>query len=246
MNNKSGPELSVVILCYKAGEFARVFVSKMKKTLEENNINSYELVLVANYNKNETSSDITSVVVKDLAKNDPKLKVVSKVKEGMMGWDMRSGFEAATGKSIAIIDGDGQMPPEDIVKIYKALKSGNYDMAKTYREERYDGIWRVFISRIYNFLLKVLFPKVRVRDANSKPKIFTREALNKLRLTSGDWFIDAEIIIQASHLNFLIKEIPTIFYVNDQRPSFIKFKAILEFIKNLIFYRFKKLPKVKN
>ena len=72
-----------------------------------------------------------------------------------------------------------------------------------------------------------------------KPKIFTREALEKLKLTSNDWFIDAEIIIQASRLNFSIKEIPTIFYVNKQRSSFLKFKAILEFISNLIRYRIK-------
>lgn len=241
MDNKSQPELSVVILCYKAGEFARTFISKMKKTLEESGLDSYELILVANYNKNEEFSDLTSSVVKDLAIKDQKLKVVSRVKEGMMGWDMRSGFDVAIGKNIAIIDGDGQMPPEDVVKIYRALKSGNYDMAKTYREERYDGIWRIIISRVYNFLLKSLFPKVKVRDANSKPKIFTREALNKLKLTSGDWFVDAEIIIQASELNFSINEIPTIFYINDQRPSFIKLKAILEFIKNLILYRFKRI-----
>ena len=64
-------------------------------------------------------------------------------------------------------------------------------------------------------------------------------ALRKLKLTSDDWFADAEIIIQASYLGFSIKEIPTIFHVNDQRPSFIKFKAIFEFIKNLIKYRIK-------
>lgn len=237
--NYQKPEISVVILCYKAAKFVPIFVSQMEKILEENNINFYELVLVANYNKNEILSDLTPAIVRDLAAKKPKLRVVSRIKEGMMGWDMRSGFEASSGKAVAIIDGDGQMPPADIVKVYKALKSGNYDMAKTYREERYDGVWRLIISKIYNFFLKILFPKVKVRDANSKPKIFTREALRKLKLISGDWFIDAEMIIQASYLGFSIKEVPTIFYGNDQRPSFIKFRAIFEFIKNLIVYRLK-------
>ena len=239
--NQSRPELSVVILCYKAGDFVRSFVSLMKKTLEENGIDSHELVLVANYNKHEHDSDTTHLVVKKIAEGDPKVRPVIKVKEGMMGWDMRSGLDAATGEHIAIIDGDGQMPPKDIVRIYRALRAGNHDMAKTYREQRHDGIWRVLISRVYNLLLKTLFPRVRVRDANSKPKIFKREALEKLKLTSDDWFIDAEIIIQSSHLNFSIKEIDTVFFINDQRPSFIKIKAILEFIKNLIFYRFRDL-----
>ncbi|HBD25119.1 MAG: hypothetical protein A2566_02210 [Candidatus Zambryskibacteria bacterium RIFOXYD1_FULL_40_13] len=239
MSDQHKPELSVVILCYKAGEFAQAFVAQVEKVLEEHALNSYQLVLVANYNGDEVSSDITPNVVKGLAQKNSKLKVVSMVKKGMMGWDMRSGFEAADGKNIAVIDGDNQMPPKDIVRVYQALKLGNYDMVKTYRQERHDGTWRFFISTIYNFLLKVFFPRVKVRDANSKPKIFTREALEKLKLTSNDWFIDAEIIIQASRLNFSIKEIPTIFYVNKQRSSFLKFKAILEFISNLIRYRIK-------
>lgn len=159
----------------------------------------------------------------------------------MMGWDMRSGLEAASGQTIAVIDGDGQMPPEDVLAVYDVLRSGPFDLAKTYRAERRDGLFRLVISRSYNLVLRLLFPKVRVHDANSKPKIFTRDALDKLTLTSDDWFIDAEIIIQASQLGLRIGEIETIFYTNPRRASFIKPKAILEFMKNLLIYRVRTL-----
>jgi len=104
---------------------------------------------------------------------------------------------------------------------------------------RFDGSKRVFISKIYNFLVKVLFPKVRIKDVNSKPKIFTREALKKLQLTSDDWFIDAEMVILASYLNMSIGEVSTNFYVNKNRASFIKTATIFEFLKNLFSYRLK-------
>jgi len=92
-------------------------------------------------------------------------------------------------------------------------------------------------SKIYNFLVKILFPKVRTRDVNSKPKIFTYDVLKKLDLKSDDWFIDAEMIIRASYLNMSIGEVPTNFYVNKNRASFIRTTTIFEFLKNLFLYR---------
>ena len=82
-----------------------------------------------------------------------------------------------------------------------------------------------------------MFPKVKIRDTNSKPKIFTRRAYEKLRLTSDGWFIDAEMIIQASHYNFKITEVPTVFHANEHRASFICLKTIVEFMIDLARYR---------
>lgn len=236
MESRQATQISVVILCYKANNLVPAFVARMKKVLEAKRL-SYQLVLVANYNENEINTDKTTSIVLELAINDPTIIAVAKKKEGMMGWDMRSGLEIATGKTVAVIDGDGQMPPEDVVRVYDHLTSGNFDMAKTYRDERFDGSARIMISRIYNFLLKILFPKVKIIDANSKPKIFTKEALSRLYLKSNDWFIDAEIIIQASYLNFRIGEIPTKFFENKFRKSFVGVIAIFQFLKNLINYR---------
>ena len=46
---------------------------------------------------------------------------------------------AAKGDSVALIDGDGQMPPRDIIRLYKVLQSGEFDLVKTYRTKRLDG-----------------------------------------------------------------------------------------------------------
>jgi glycosyltransferase involved in cell wall biosynthesis len=231
------PELSVVILCYRAEEFVPTFVSQMKRVLEARQL-SYELVLVANYHAGAVPPDRTPEIARELARHDPSLTVVAKAKEGMMGWDMRSGLDVARGEMVAVIDGDGQMPPHDAVAVYDCLCGGGYDIAKTYRRERQDGIYRLAISRVYNATLKLLFPSVRVRDANGKPKIFTRQALQRLTLTSSSWFIDAEMVIQASQRGLRIGEVPTLFYKNPQRrPSFVRARAILEFIGNLMRYR---------
>lgn len=234
------PKLSVVILCYRAEEQAITFSEEIIKLTENLGI-SYELVLVANYHKKSKHFDRTPGLVRDFAKNNPRIPitVVAKEKEGMMGWDMISGLNAVKGEAIAVIDGDGQMPANDVIKVYKRLVETNSDIAKTYRVVRFDGAKRIIISKVYNFIAKLLFPKIKVYDINSKPKIFKREALEKLKLESGGWFIDAEIIIKASGLGMTIAETPTEFHSNKLRPSFIKTFSILEFFGNLILYRLK-------
>lgn len=230
-------DLSIVILCYKAREKAREFTQQVIKEVGSVTDN-WEIVLVGNYLKNDTA-DTTPKIVRELAANDKRIKALTLEKEGMMGWDARTGLSQATGNSIAFIDGDGQMPPQDITSVYRKLKEGNLDMVKTYREKRHDGLSRKVNSDIFNILFRILFPGFPVRDVNSKPKIFTREFLNKLELTSDDWFLDAEIIIQARRHHCRMAEIPTIFYDVEGRKSFVRPNHIIEFLKNLLIARLK-------
>ena len=233
-NNKIPPELSVVILCYRGGENVRPFIEKVKSCLDRE-MDQWELILVGNYMAGER--DTTPHIVTEIAAGDFRIKAVALEKKGMMGWDVRSGFRKATGQFIALIDGDGQMPGEDIMRAYWLIKRKNCDMVKTYRIARYDGVYRRIISRIYNHIFRCLFPGLPVRDINSKPKLIARQAYEKLQLKSDDWFIDAEIMIQARQLGLWVVEIPAVFYALKNRRSFVQLPAILEFIKNLFFAR---------
>ena len=230
-------ELSVVILCYKSENYITTFVAQIQNELESMAID-YELILVANYND---LLDTTPQIAHDLSANNPSITVVAKKKEGKMGWDMRSGLRSATGKYIAMIDGDGQMPVSDIGTVYTIIKTGKYDLVKTFRAFRFDGLYRRVISQIYNRLFKILFhPNFPLNDVNSKPKILTREAYEKLDLISNDWFTDAEIMIQVIKNKMRICQISTIFYRNERRLTFIDFSTVFEFIYNLFYYRFKR------
>lgn len=224
----------MVLLCYRSEDEVPAFVETLKTSLERFE-KEWEIILVGNYIEN--SGDRTPEIVKRIAGQDERIKAVAKVKEGMMGWDMRTGLEAATGNIIAVIDGDGQMPLEDVARVYKLLLDEDLDMAKTYREERQDGLYRRTISTVYNMVFRILFPGLHCRDINSKPKIFKRQAFEKMDLKTTDWFTDAEIMIQARRLKLKIGEIPTTFNKILMRPSFVKPFAILEFAFNLISYR---------
>ena len=230
------PEISVVVLAYRSATTIASFVDSLVESLDKEKL-LWEIVLVGNYF--EGVEDKTPEVVKGIAAKDTRIKVVAEIKKGMMGWDMKSGLRAATGKTLAVIDGDGQMPSGDVGRVYQLMKTNGLDLAKTYRGKRSDGPYRKFISMVYNILFKLLFPRINAWDINSKPKIMTREFYEAVHLESNGWFIDAEIMIFARRLHAKIGEIETVFLSMDSRPSFVKPLSILEFLGNLFWYRVK-------
>lgn len=243
LNYKSKqPELSVVILCYRAGQDIYDFVRRVKRVFESNAINDYELILVGNFLPGE--KDDTSQIVRDIANQEDKIKYIAQEKQGMMGWDMKSGLNLARGAYLAVIDGDGQMPAVDLARVFKEIKQKKCGLAKTFRLKRGDGAWRKLISWTYNLIFMILFPGLKARDINSKPKIMSREFYRHLDLSSDDWFIDAEIMISARRQKAVICEIPTEFRgLSGKRESFVGFSAIFEFIKNLAIFRLKEFFK---
>ena len=228
--------LSVIVLCYRAGEEVRRIVPAIKSLLEGRGLR-FELVLVGNYDASSAQTDSTPRIIRELADADPTIVPVTLEKRGMFGWDVKSGLERARGERVLYIDGDGQNPFIDILRVYDALLEAGADMAQTYRVERHDGAERILVSRLYNLILRIIFPRVYIYDGNSKPKIFTRSALEALRLTSDNWFIDAEIVIQACYKGFIVAQVPTIFNRNAHRSSFVNIAAVGRFFLDLIRYR---------
>lgn len=230
----SNPDISVVILCFQAGNKIYKFLNDVIKNLDLLTSN-WEIVLVGNYV--EGALDETPRIVKEIAATNHKIKSVAIKKNGWMGWDARKGLELCTGEIIAIIDGDEQMVAEDITRAYHQLKQSNADIVKSFRKKRYDPWIRRANSYIYNIIFNMLFPGYPIRDVHSKPKMFCRQIYEQLQLTANDWFFDAEIMIQARRHKWKLLEFPTTFYRAPYRKSFVRLSAVFEFAKNLFIAR---------
>ena len=228
------PEISVVVLCYRSGRGVYGISDQVKSVLESITDN-WEMILVGNYDADRIDS--TPEIVRDVAEKDRRILSITHEKKGRMGWDAVTGLKAATGKTIAFIDGDGQMPIDDIKAVYDKLVKDALDIVLTYRIDRMDGLDRWLMSRIYNIIFNLLFPGYLVRDVNSKPKIFTRQFFEQLLLDSKDWFLDAEIIIQARRYRSRLGEVPTTFRASTDRKSFVNAGTVIEFVKNLALAR---------
>ena len=65
--NEYTPKLSLVILCYRSGEFAKDFVYQTVAVFEEEGISDYELILVGNYVEGSDDIELACVVTKCMA-----------------------------------------------------------------------------------------------------------------------------------------------------------------------------------
>lgn len=232
------PQLSAIVLCYRAEEDALAVVGPLRELLERSDV-EYEMVLVANYD--EGDRDSTPDVVRRFAANKPTVRFVAEPKQDRaMGWDMRCGLEAARGDCLVVIDGDTQNPVADVVRAYEKMARTGVDVLKGRRVKRGDGPYRRLTSLVYNLLFMVMFGTYSLWDINGKPKGIRREAVRGMGLRSDGWFIDAEIVLAAKRAGMRISELPVHFNANEKRASFVKPWAIVEFLVNMVRYRFRR------
>ena len=234
----TSPEFSIIILCYKSSYYSEEYLQKVLSVLKLNKIFDYEIILVANYVPN--SDDDTPGIVNSLSERHNNVYALTEPKPvyGWLGWDVKKALKKSRGKFVALIDGDGQMPADDLATCFIHSREGNYDITMTYRIQRGDGLYRKALSYSYNLFVGILFPSCRIKDLNSKPKVMKKSIIKDLNLSSNGWTIDAEIILQAIKRNVKIFEIPTSFLGQPGgRKSFVGYKAIIEFMMFIIKQR---------
>ncbi|MDD5499602.1 MAG: glycosyltransferase family 2 protein, partial [Candidatus Nanoarchaeia archaeon] len=117
------------------------------------------------------------------------------------------------------------------------LKKENLDLCKITRIERTESLLRIIQSMIYNLLVKLLFG-VDSKDMNGCPKIFKKEAYEKLNPESKDWFLDAEIMIKLKKNNLKFGEISVVSKDREGGKSSVSLLTGFEFLKNIFKYRF--------
>ena len=170
----AAPDLSAIVLGYRAGASLDPLARRLHESLAASG-HSFEIVLVANYH--EGADDDTAGVAERLAQDLSVTRVVAHPKEGGMGWDLRSGLDAALGDVLVVIDGDGQYATGDVIVAFERLRETGSDIAKGRRASRGDGLYRRVVTTGFNLAFAILFPRRGVWDVNGKPKAIARSAV---------------------------------------------------------------------
>jgi glycosyltransferase involved in cell wall biosynthesis len=231
---RSAPELSVVVLCYRAQEGLRLVVEPLAAELRTSGV-PHELVLVANYWNG--AEDLTPQHAESFAAEHSDIVVVARPKEGAMGWDLRSGLDAARGDYLVYLDGDGQVPAAAALDVYWLLKETGADVVKGRRYLREDGSVRTVTSLGFNTLFRLLFRTRGLWDVNGQPKGLTRSAHERLDLRTDDWFTDAEILLKAKKLGLRVAEVPVRFHPRRAGGSNVGLGTVWEFLVNMARWR---------
>ena len=152
---------------------------------------------------------------------------------------MLSGLPDAVAPWVGIIPCDGQVDPADVVQLYEAAAAGGTAViAKVRRRFRLDGLRRKLISVSYNVFVRLLWPRLQSIDLNGSPKLFPRDLIPRLQLTSKGWLLDPELMIKAHYMGVPVMEYNIFARMRGAGVSHVRPAAMLEFFGALLAARF--------
>lgn len=159
----------------------------------------YEVIIV-----DDGSPDRAGAIADAIAAADPRVRVIHHPKNLGYGEALRSGFRAARFEWICFTDGDDEYEVADLAKLIRL--QDHYDLIITFRYAKRYGSWRIFVSFVYNHVLRFLF-QTRYRDVSCGLKLIRKSVVDELELVSTSPFIGAEISIKTMLKGFRVGEV---------------------------------------
>jgi len=180
----------------------------------------YEVIVI-----NDGSRDATPLLLDELARVYPQVRVVNHPVNRGYGGALRSGFAAATKDWVFYTDGDAQYDPSEMADLW-ARRGPGVDMVNGYKISRSDPLHRIIIGRLYHHTVKLLFG-LKVRDVDCDFRLMRRAIFDRVRLTKSSGVICLEMMKKITDAGFTIAEAPVHHYHRAYgRSQFFNFRRI--------------------
>jgi len=197
----SVPTLSLVIPMFNEEESIGHALDCARAALQRYG-GDYEILVV-----DDASTDRSAELVQAAAADDPRIRLLRHAANRRLGAALRTGFAAARQSLVLYMDADLPFDPEVIPRAVSALEVTRADMIAAYRLDRTGEGWRrTLYSYLYNALIGLLFGWPH-RDVNFSFKLMRREVLEAVELRAEGSLIDAELVVKARNLGFVIQQI---------------------------------------
>lgn len=136
----------------------------------------YEVILV-----DDGSMDNSFPLLKEIARQDKKVKVIRLRRNFGQTAAMAAGFDAAAGKVLMPMDGDLQNDPADIPRLMEKIREG-YDVVSGWRKDRMDAFLnRKLPSVMANYVIS-LMTGIKLHDYGCTLKAYRREVIEGINL----------------------------------------------------------------
>ena len=134
-------------------------------------VDEWEVVLV-----DDGSTDGSPDVLRELAREDPRVRVVTLARNYGQSTALVAGAEAARGEWIGTLDADCQNDPRDLLAFWREAREGAADVVTGYRTRRVDGWVRRTSSWVANSVRNRMSGD-RITDVGCSVRVFPRRAL---------------------------------------------------------------------
>lgn len=158
-------ELTIIVPVYNEAGNIGLLVKEISAVMADGP--AHEIIIVDDGSTDESASEALRA--------DGKVRVLRHEKRAGKSRALLSGFQAANGRWIATLDGDGQNDPADIKKLWSRIEASPPVLFAGVRKRRNDGLIKLLTSRFANFVRKRLL-KDDCRDAGCGFKILPAAA----------------------------------------------------------------------
>lgn len=174
--SQSEIELSVVIPIYDEEENIPELYRRLHQTLSTLD-RSYEIIAI-----DDGSRDNSFSILKELAEQDPHLRVVRFRRNFGQSAAFAAGFDLARGQVIITMDADLQNDPADIPRLLETMEQGDYDIVSGWRKDRKDPfLTRRLPSQIANRLISWA-TDIHLHDYGCSLKAYRAEVIKQVHL----------------------------------------------------------------
>ena len=175
---------------------------------------------------------IQEKLLKLTQKKNSKIKVFFHKKNKGYGAAIKTGIKKSKYDCIFLIDGDNEYNVNDLPRMLNAFKRN--DLVITYRYKNKNNLNRIFISWVYNMILRFLF-KTNFKDVSVGSRLLSKKLKNKIIIKSDTPFLNAELAIKSKYSGYKVEEIgiqhhPRVI----GNGSVVSIKNILLMIKEII------------
>jgi glycosyltransferase involved in cell wall biosynthesis len=165
----------------------------------------YEVIVV-----NDGSGDATALILDELARTYPQVRVVHHARNRGYGGALQTGFQSATKELIFYTDGDAQYDPAELAVLWAGMTPLT-DLVNGYKISRSDPMHRRIIGRLYHHLVSLMFG-LTVRDVDCDFRLMRRAIFERIDLSKTSGVICLEMMKKIEDAGFRIVEVPVHHY----------------------------------
>lgn len=184
------------------------------------------------------SSDRTGAIADELARKDPRVRVIHHGTRRGYGGAVRSGLVSARKPWVFFTDGDRQFALEDLAHLIGA--SDGADAVVGFRKKRADPPRRLFVAWVYNHLIRLLFGGAW-RDVDCAFKLFRRDVFERVpleRVRSNGAFFSPELLVTLQRAGIRVRQVGVRHFPRTaHEPKGASPRVILRAIRDLLRLR---------
>lgn len=162
---------------------------------------SYEIIVV-----NDGSTDATEEKLIGIQKiNERVIPACFSARRGQTA-ALQEGFRLAKGDIVISMDGDFQDNPEEIPSMLDMFREKQVDALCGWRRNRNDDARTIMISRIGNFLQRLLL-NVPIHDVSCTFRVYKKEAIKAIQLNKEGFHRFIPVILKRAGFSLAEKEV---------------------------------------